>query len=65
MDEYQRLNEREGAISALNAAIEALDLKKISGISPAKAVFGSVFTLLTLIRVGFLDPLQVQTFTPS
>jgi len=64
MAEYQQLNEREGATSALNAAIETLNLK-ISGISPAKAVFGSVVALLTLIEVCFLDPLQVQTFTPG
>ena len=56
MAEYQQLNEREGATSALNAAIETLNLK-ISGISPATAVFGSVVTLLTLIEVCFLDPL--------
>ena len=65
MAEYQQLNEQEGATSALNAAIEALNFKKISGVSPAKAVFGSVVALLSLIQVCFLDPLQVQTFTPS
>ena len=64
MAEYQQLNEQEGATSALNAAIEALNFK-ISGVSPAKAVFGSVVALLSLIQVCFLDPLQVQTFTPS
>jgi hypothetical protein len=61
----QQLNEREGAISALNAAIEALNLAKISSIPPTKAVFGSVVVLLTLIRVCFLlfccDLLQVHT----
>jgi len=40
---------------ALNVAIEALDLaKEISSIAPAKAVFGSVKVVLTIIRVGFL-----------
>ena len=63
--ESQRPNEWEGAISALNAAIEALNLVKISSIPPAKAVFGSVIVILTLIRVCLLDLLQVQTFTPS
>ena len=63
--ESQRPNEREGAISALNAAIEALNLMKISSIPPAKAVFGSVIIILTLIKVCHLDLLQVQTFTPS
>ena len=38
--------------SALNVAIEALNLaKEISGITPAKAVFGSVGVLLVMIRV--------------
>jgi len=35
----------------LNAAIETLDLAKTSSILPARAVFGSVITLLTKIRV--------------
>jgi len=56
----------ESAISTLNAAIEALNLaEKNSNIPPAKAVFGSVIVLLTLIRVCFLhfcyDLLQVHT----
>ena len=46
---------REAAISALNAAIEAMNhAEKTSTITPAKTVFGSVGTLLTLIRVWFL-----------
>jgi len=49
----RRPNEGEGAISALNAAIEALNLAKISSIPPAKAIFDSTTTLLTLVRVGF------------
>lgn len=36
----------------LNVAIEAINLaKEISSITPAKAVFGSVGVLLTMIRV--------------
>ena len=51
----QRPNEREGVISALNAAIETLNLaKEISSITPAKAVFGSVSVILAMIRVSFL-----------
>ena len=51
----QRPNEREGVISALNAAIETLNLaKEISSITPAKAVFGSVSVILTVIRVSIL-----------
>lgn len=57
---------RNAAISALNGAIEAVNLaEKISTIVPAKTVFGSVGTLLMLIRVCFLlfcdDILQVYT----
>ena len=40
-------------ISALNVAIEAMNLaKEVSSITPAKAVFGSVSVLLTMIKVG-------------
>ena len=43
---------RDGTLSSLNVAIEALNLaKEISFITPAKAVFGSVSSLLTMIRV--------------
>jgi len=62
----QRLNEREGATSALNTAVEDLNVaEKASSIPPAKAIFGSVIVLLTLIRVRFLlfcnDLLRVHT----
>ena len=50
----RRPNEGEGAISALNASIEALNLSKTPSFPPAKAVFDSVIGLLTLIRVFFL-----------
>ena len=37
----------------LDVAIEALNLaKEISSVTPAKAVFGSVSVILTMIRVG-------------
>ena len=50
----QRPKGRDGAISSLNAAIEAVNLaKEISSITPAKAVFGSVSVLLTMIKVCF------------
>ena len=48
----------DGVLSLLNAAIEAVNLAtEISSITPAKAVFGSVSTLLTMIkvRVSFLS----------
>ena len=51
--ESQRPKERDGTISALNVAIEALNLaKEVSGITPAKAVFGSVSVILTTIKVS-------------
>ena len=57
---------RETAISALNAAVEAMNLaEKISTITPAKTVFRSVGILLTLIVVCFLlscnDLLRIYT----
>jgi len=63
----QRPGGQEGATSALNAAIQDTNLaEKVSSIAPAKAVFGSVTVLLTLIRVCFLlfcnDLLQVHTY---
>jgi len=51
----QQPKEREGTLSSLSMAIEALNLaKEISGIAPAKAAFGSVSVLLTMVRVRFL-----------
>ena len=52
----QRTKGRDSVLSALNIAIEALNLAKdISTIAPAQAVFGSVSILLTMIRVRFLS----------
>ena len=49
------LRRRDGALSSLNVAIETINLaKEISSITPAKAVFGSVGIVLTMIRVGIL-----------
>ena len=63
--ESQRSQGREGTILVLNAAIEALNVARISSIPPVKAVFDSVVVLLTLIRVCFLlfsnDLPQVHT----
>jgi len=51
----QQTKSREGVILALNVAIEAMNLAKdVSSIPPAKAVFGSVSFVLTMIRVSFL-----------
>jgi len=44
----------DNVVSSLDVAIEALNLaEKISSITPAKAAFGSVSALLTMIRVRF------------
>jgi len=44
----------DNVVSSLDVAIEALNLaEKISSITPAKAAFGSVGALLTMIRVRF------------
>jgi len=63
----QRPKDREGVISLLNVTIEALNLaKEISSITPAKAAFGSVSALLTMVKVRSSlfcnDLLQVHTY---
>ena len=51
----QKPKGRGGLLCSLNVAIDALDLaKEISAATPAKAVFGSVSALLTVIRVRSL-----------
>jgi len=62
----QRSNGQDGALSSLSVAIEAINLaKEVSSITPAKAVFGSVSALLTMIRVRLLsfynNPSKVHT----
>ena len=48
----QRPKGRDGTLSSLNIAIEAMNLaKEVSSITPAKADFGSVSILLTMVRV--------------
>lgn len=45
-------NRREKIVSALNVAIEALNLaKEMSSVTPAKVVFGSVTVILVMIKV--------------
>ena len=52
----QRQKGRDGLLSALNVAIEGLNLaKEISSPTPAKAVFGSASVLLSMIRVSSLS----------
>jgi hypothetical protein len=45
----EQSKERDGALSALNVALEGLSLA--SSITPAKAVFGSVSIILTIVKV--------------
>ena len=53
--ESQRHKGQGSTISALNGAIETLNLaKEISSIPLAKAVFGSVSVVLAMIRVSLL-----------
>ena len=57
----QRLKGQEDAISTLKAAIDASNLaEKTSNITPAKAVFGPVSTLLATIRVCFLSSATIR-----
>ena len=52
--QHQRPKGRDGVLSSLNLAIEAMNIaKEVSSITPAKAVFGSVYALLMIIRVFF------------
>ena len=54
---------RDNVLSSLNVTIEALSLaKEVSSITPAKAVFGSVSIILTMIRVGssLVSPLDCR-----
>ena len=55
--ESERSEGQKDDLSALNAAIEATNrAEKISFIAPAKAAFGTVGILLTLIRVCSCSP---------
>ena len=46
---------RDRVLSSLDMAIDGLNLaKELSSITPAKAVFGTVSILLTMIKVRFL-----------
>jgi hypothetical protein len=64
--ESQRPKGREGTISTLNAAIEALNLaKELSSITPAKAVFGSVSVILATIRVSSLHGFSLTECRPK
>lgn len=51
--DLQPSNGQDGTVSALTAAIEALNLARdVVSISPAKIVFSSVSAVLAMIRVS-------------
>jgi hypothetical protein len=57
----QRQKRRDITLSSMNATIEALNLaKEVCSMTPAKAVFGSVNVILTMIRVSFFRVLLDQ-----
>ena len=52
-DKSQRPKGRDGVLSTLNVAIDGLNLaKEVARVTPAKAAFGVVVILLTMIRVN-------------
>ena len=54
-DNSRQPKEQDGVLSTLNVAIDGLNIaKEIASVTPAKAVFGSVAVLLTMIRVSRL-----------
>ena len=57
----QRQKGRDTTLSSLNAAIDAMNIAKdVMSMTPAKAAFGSVSIILTMIRVGSLPPVLVD-----
>ena len=53
----QQPKRQDNALSLLNAIIEVSNLaKELSSPTPAKAIFGSVGAILTMIRVRFSSP---------
>ena len=55
--ESRQQNRQDKVLSLLNAIIEISNLaKELSSPTPAKAVFGSVSILLTMIKVRFSSP---------
>ena len=50
----QRSKRQDGILSSLNTAIDAMNIAKdVMGMTPAKAAFGTVSVLLTMIKVSF------------
>ena len=66
----QRPKGRDNTLTSLNVSIDALNLAKdMCGILPAKAVFGTVSALLTMLKVCFFqfcdDELWVHMYCPG
>jgi len=63
-NDSRRRRRQDSVLSSLDVTIEALNLaEKVSDITPARAAFGSVGALLTMIRVRILfydEVLQVH-----
>ena len=52
-DKYQQPKGQDGVLSTLNLAIDGLNLaKEVASVTPAKAAFGAVAILVTMIRVS-------------
>ena len=52
-DKSQQPKGQDGVLSSLNVAIDSLNIaKEVMNVAPAKAAFGTVATLLTMIRVN-------------
>ena len=62
--QHKKRKRRDGALSSLNAAIDAMNIAKDAlSATPAKAVVGSVSVILTMIRVGSLTLLASPKLT--
>ena len=52
-DKFQQPKDQDGVLSSLKVAIDGLNIaKEVVNVAPAKAAFGTVATLLTMIRVN-------------
>ena len=60
----QRPERQDNTLSLLNAIIEVANLaKEVSSPTPAKAVFGSVGVILTMIKVYYSSPMTYSRLT--
>ena len=60
----QRPERQDNTLSLLNAITEVANLaKELSGPTPAKAVFGTVGVILTMIKAPFSSPMTYSRLT--